>query len=190
MRAASPSGRETSTYEFSMFERFYEVDFHVGQAVLARLRAGTIQTYSPEIGNDDHWADAYKHDLAQAVGSIVEASAMVEASTSDVGLVTDTLFEEWVFLQTRSALVSRKEKVFDAMVDAGSEKVQIGARSLDRIVRLTLERSKDDPLTHLDKLRPLGKWIALGLSTATTAGILTPQQALPLLWASFRAVSY
>jgi len=76
--------------------------------------------------------------------------------------VLDALFEEWVFLNEYSWIVSRIKKSFNKFIDAGAVCVQFGKKSVDTIMRKTLKREQNDPISRLDMLRAFGKWVAVG----------------------------
>jgi hypothetical protein len=70
----------------------------------------------------------------------------------------DVLFDEWYFLTHESWLVSRLKAPFRAMVRAG----ELGVEVLNPIVRRTLKDKAPDVIKTADRLRALGKWMAVG----------------------------
>jgi len=75
-------------------------------------------------------------------------------------IISDVLFEEWVFLQEQSWIISRIKKPFIYFVKAGGAAIEIGNRTLKLAVRKSLKKGKDDLITNADKLRVAAKWIA------------------------------
>jgi len=72
------------------------------------------------------------------------------------------LFEEWVFLQEYSMIVSRIKRTFNKFIDAGAVCLQFGRKTFEILVRKTLKKRDDELITNVDKLRAFGKWIAVG----------------------------
>jgi hypothetical protein len=72
--------------------------------------------------------------------------------------------EEWVFLQSRSYLMSRIKKPFNTLVRGGAVVIEVGARGLQLLEKRTLRLAADDqaPLSMFQHLRAGAKWIALG----------------------------
>ena len=77
------------------------------------------------------------------------------------------LSEEWVFLQEFSWVVAKSKKVFEKFKEAGAVAVEFPENAVDKLVRRTLKKKDDDFLNTFDKLRALGKWIAIGGSSIT-----------------------
>lgn len=76
--------------------------------------------------------------------------------------IVNILFEEWVFLNEYSWVVSRIKKPFNRFVTAGSICLQFGCRATELLTRKTLRKKDDDMITNVDRLRAFGKWIAVG----------------------------
>jgi hypothetical protein len=79
--------------------------------------------------------------------------------------VADVLFEEWVFLQSNSMIVSRSKRSFGPFVHAGAAMLEFGRGSFDILVSKTLKLSnKRMPraLTSGQRLRAVSKWVAVG----------------------------
>jgi len=72
------------------------------------------------------------------------------------------LFEEWVFLQEYSLIVARIKRTFNRFINAGAVCLQFGRKTFRTLVRRTLKKKDDELITNVDKLRALGKWIAVG----------------------------
>jgi hypothetical protein len=73
-------------------------------------------------------------------------------------MLQDILFEEWFFLTHESWLVSRIKAPFHAIVRAG----EVGVELLNPIVRKTLKKDASHVVRSADRVRTLGKWIAMG----------------------------
>ena len=85
---------------------------------------------------------------------------LLEETKNDV--ITEILFEEWVFLQEKSWVISRIKKPFSHFVKAGAVSVEFGRRTLDLAIKRTLKKDDRDIITNADRLRAFAKWIAVG----------------------------
>ena len=85
---------------------------------------------------------------------------LLEETKNDV--ITEILFEEWVFLQEKSWVISRIKKPFSHFVRAGAVSVEFGRRTLDLATKRTLKKDDRDIITNVDRLRAFAKWIAVG----------------------------
>lgn len=84
----------------------------------------------------------------------------------------DILFEEWIFLQEYSWVVSRIKKPFNRLIASGTICVQFGRRTIDILTNRTLRREHDEFISIVDRLRAFGKWIAVGGATAASRLII------------------
>lgn len=84
------------------------------------------------------------------------------------GIVREVLFDEWFFLTHESWVVSRIKAGFQTIARAG----EAGIELLNPIVRKTLKKNAGEIIQTADRLRALGKWIAVG--GPPVAGILNP----------------
>ena len=83
--------------------------------------------------------------------------------------LVNCLFEEWVFLQENSWIVSRSKKVFVKFKDAGAICVELGRKTLDDAIRRTLKLDeKHQALNIAKRLRAFGKWSAVGGASAAS----------------------
>ena len=82
-------------------------------------------------------------------------------------ILAEILFEEWVFLQEFSWIVAKSKKTFEKFKEAGAVAIEFSEKAVDKIIRRTLKKKDDDFITIFDKLRALGKWIAVSLTAAT-----------------------
>jgi hypothetical protein len=78
------------------------------------------------------------------------------------------LFEEWVFLQEFSWIVAKSKNIFEKFKESGAVVVEFSEKAVDKIVKKTLKKQDDDFITTFDRLSALGKWIAVGGSSATS----------------------
>ncbi len=77
--------------------------------------------------------------------------------------VLNCLFEEWIFLQENSWIVSRTKKTFVTFKDAGGVYIEFGQNTIDNVIRKTLRlKEKNEILTTVQRLRAFGKWTAVG----------------------------
>jgi hypothetical protein len=83
-------------------------------------------------------------------------------------IVREVLFDEWFFLTHESWVVSRIKTGFQAIARAG----EAGIELLNPIVRKTLKKDASEIIQTADRMRALGKWIAVG--GPAVAGILNP----------------
>lgn len=99
-----------------------------------------------------------------------EFAALYDALGEEVnsGMIQDVLFDEWFFLTHESWIVSRIKAPFQAMARAG----EAGIELLNPIVRKTLKEDTSDLIQTADRMRALGKWIAVG--GPLVAGLLNP----------------
>jgi len=79
--------------------------------------------------------------------------------------ILDVLFEEWIFLNGRSWIVSRIKRPFNQFTHAGAVCLEFGRRTLEEMVRKTLKKKEGDIISKADALRAFGKWIAVGGSS-------------------------
>ncbi len=93
--------------------------------------------------------------------------------------LTDILFEEWVFLQEYSWIVAKTQKTFNKFKDAGAWVLEGGKKAFDFAAKRMLRKTIDDILTRADKLRAIGKWIGVGISSATV--FIAPMAAFGIL---------
>lgn len=73
--------------------------------------------------------------------------------------LADILFEEWIFLNSESWLVSRFKKQFETFLQCA--KVSF-FRLSEKTVRQTLKKNPNSALHKFDYLRAFAKWIAVG----------------------------
>jgi hypothetical protein len=85
--------------------------------------------------------------------------SLLEETKSEI--ITEVLFEEWVFLQQKSWIISRIKKSFTYLIKAGAVSVEMGKKTLDLAVRKTLKKSSQSIITNADRLRSVAKWIAV-----------------------------
>ena len=73
--------------------------------------------------------------------------------------MVDIIFEEWVFLQERSLIVSRTKRAFDRFIEGGALVVQASDRHFRNLISRTVGEPEEE-LRRLDYLRAFGKWLA------------------------------
>jgi|GEM_PF-1809328 len=76
--------------------------------------------------------------------------------------VTEILFEEWVFLQEKSWVISRIKKPFSYLIRSGAVSIEISRRTLDLAAGGTHKKDDDDIITKAERLTTFAKWVALG----------------------------
>lgn len=74
----------------------------------------------------------------------------------------DIIFEEWVFIQEMSWLVSDKEKIFKIFKKSGGISIEFSKIALDIITRKTLGKKSYEALTVINKLNVIGFYIGSG----------------------------
>lgn len=85
----------------------------------------------------------------------------------------DILFEEWIFLEEYSWVVSRIKKPFTRLVAAGAGSIQFSRRAVDVLINRTLRRGRNEFISNVDRLRAFGKWIAVGGASAAARLIIS-----------------
>lgn len=87
-------------------------------------------------------------------------------------VVDSVISEEWQFLMTRSAVMSRYRRSFAAMIRRGAVAVEFGAAYVDRAIRKSLKKPETEILSRVDRYRAVGKWIAV--SGPSVAALIEP----------------
>jgi hypothetical protein len=82
---------------------------------------------------------------------------------SENEIIRDILYEEWVFLQEYSWIVSRTKKTFEKFKESGSVALEFSKEAANKLARRTLHKKDDEFLNTFDMLRMVGKWIAVGV---------------------------
>ncbi len=82
--------------------------------------------------------------------------------------LVEILFEEWVFLQEFSWIVAKSKKAFEKFKEAGAVVIEFSEKAVDKLVKRTLKKKDDDFISTFDRLRALGKWVAVGGSSVTS----------------------
>lgn len=82
--------------------------------------------------------------------------------------LSKVLFEEWVFLQEFSWIVSRLKKPFNTFIDAGAVCLHFGKKTVENLMKRTLKKNDNEILNRVDQLRAFGKWIAVGGGSYTS----------------------
>jgi len=131
-----------------------------------------FQPFEPKTEYRKKWAEIYR-DLTEELDYRGELHAE---------LLRDVLFEEFVFLQEESYVVSRIGKSFNRFINAGAVCVQFSSRTFDKLVRMTLRDTKQaEVIGNVDRLRAFAKLIAMGGVPAT---ILIPYTIVGILVAA------
>lgn len=78
-------------------------------------------------------------------------------------IISNILFEEWVFLHEESWVISRIKKPFIYFVKAGGVAIEIGERTLNLAVKKTLKKGDDNLINNADRLRAAAKWVAVSV---------------------------
>jgi hypothetical protein len=78
-------------------------------------------------------------------------------------LLTDAVFEEFVFLVEQSWMVSRTKKIYNTFIDAGASTMQFSKRTVEE-ARERLEDTDDKVIERMDKLKDDHdwQWVAIG----------------------------
>lgn len=82
--------------------------------------------------------------------------------------ILDSLWEEWLFLQEQSWLVSRSRKTFRRFIKSGAVALETSKETFDALAARTLRLPRKDipkALTSGQRLRASAKWIAVGGSS-------------------------
>jgi len=95
------------------------------------------------------------------------------------------LFEEWVFMQEYSWVVSRIKKPFNRLISAGAVCTQFSQITVDMLIRRTLRRDSDYYLSNVDRLRAIFKWIGVGVGSPFLGSINLWLSGIPGLFLLF-----
>ena len=95
-------------------------------------------------------------------GKIEESVLSVMRERTRDELVAHILYEEWAFLTSQSWIFSKARKALDEMVEAGATAIHTSSGQFDRLVRKTLKKRQDEPLTPNERARAAAKWVAVG----------------------------
>jgi len=87
-------------------------------------------------------------------------------------LIARIFFDEYGFLISHSWLVSKSRKIYDTVIDAGAYSLQMSKHAFERVVRITLRKNNNDPLSPNDLIRAAGKWVAV--SGGAVTNLITP----------------
>ncbi|MDQ4143998.1 MAG: hypothetical protein M3198_09695 [Actinomycetota bacterium] len=144
-------------------------------------RVGLIQTFSPGLRLRE------KHnEFRQGLDEVFYDRAI------DDPRVSESVLQEWIFLQERSWIVSQTREAFDLMRSAGAEYLEFGRSALDRlgtsaldnlnkVVRKTRGKAEEEAITPIDRLLTLGKWVAAGGGAVAAGGIVSLPPALAIM---------
>jgi hypothetical protein len=92
----------------------------------------------------------------------------------ELSLFGQCILQEWIFLQEKSWIVAETRGAFDLVKKAGAECLELGKRSLDKLVRMTRKKEEEESITTVDQLITLGKWVAAGGGAVAAGGIMLP----------------
>lgn len=85
--------------------------------------------------------------------------------------LTDIIFEEYVFTQERSGLVSRLKKTINNLIEAGITVIEVSEEAMDYIAE---NHIKDNDQRKKSIAKAMGKWVAIsgaGLAAGAIGGI-------------------
>jgi hypothetical protein len=146
-------------------------------------RSRLIQSFSPDRGLREKHA-AFGSALGKEQPEIPPFQLIIGGEESPnfpaKEVMEETVFQEWIFLQERSWIVSRSRILFDRMKGAGGVCLELGNRALDKAARKVLSKDEEEALTRADKLRTLGKFVAVGGSAVVAGATLPPALAITL----------
>ena len=87
--------------------------------------------------------------------------ASVFESEAEGEVIAAMLDDEYSFLMNQSWLVAKVRKVFDKMIEGGAAALETSREAFDGLVRRSLKKDEDAPLTRNERLRALAKWSAV-----------------------------
>jgi len=136
-----------------------------------RERSGLIQSFSPDRRlREKHAAFGTTLGLAQPeVPPLVD----IGGRYGYYNFSGEMVFQEWIFLQERSWIVSRSRELFTRMEHAGAVCLDLGTSALNKAARKIRKKDEEEALTLADKLLALGKFVAVG-GGAVAAGVSLP----------------
>jgi len=114
---------------------------------------------------------------------------LLEDMRENDGWAYEIVLEEWEFLMTQSWLFAKTRAIYDRIINAGADALYVTKEKLeqviegvtegvkdtghaimrgsDRVVRRTLKKSSHHKVSPNDRVRTIGKWVALGGGAAT-----------------------
>lgn len=143
-------------YEVEGFSHDYLIDFF--KAYRDYFNVFDLKKYSPKSKYNYFKSNLSEDDIGYLLGRII--------------------YEEWVFLQEFSFIISKTKKIFEKFVKYGGISVEFSEKAFDEVIRKTMKLKDNQILTKKQKLRAISKWIAVGGSAA--GSILNPILAVPL----------
>lgn len=82
---------------------------------------------------------------------------------SENATIRDILYEEGVFLQEHSWIISKSKKTFEKFKESGSVALEFSKEAANKLIRKQLHKKDDEFLKKFDILRVASKWVALGV---------------------------
>lgn len=129
--------------------------------VLLKEYSDLIKPFKPEVTLGVKYKDFYF-----SLQEKIKFKEKVTDQFLEDKITAQILSEEWIFLQENSWLVSRTKKIFNKFIDSGAACLQLGRKSVKKIIRKTLKKDESQDINTFDILRASFKWIAVGGSPA------------------------
>lgn len=98
----------------------------------------------------NHYIDKYS--------SLYEKLDKIEGSK----IFKDIIFEEWIFVQEYSWLLSNSKRVMEIFKRIGVASFEIGEESFEKICRIILRKESDELVTTVEKFKTFGLLVAAG----------------------------
>lgn len=156
---------DTKRYQFFVPSKFsdiiQEVEPNIQNILFFRNGAKLVDLgYLKDILEKENLIRKFEitQDQKEKFGSFYESLL----SNTENDILAEILFEEWIFLQERSWIISRIKKPFNYFIKSGTIGIELGRKTLDLAVKRTLKKDDTNIVTNADKLRAFAKWIAVG----------------------------
>lgn len=152
------SGFQVKAEQREKHRQFYEI-LRAGVRPLWRTLEADEGRFNETRGTFGEQNEAFEADEERFNETREIFGEQSEAFDEDI---INILFEEWVFLNESSWIVSRIKQPFTKFMNIGGSSIQFSKRATDTIIRKTLKKTDDELLSKVDRLRTFGKWVAVG----------------------------
>ena len=114
-----------------------------------------VRQFVEEMGNT---LEIFRVDKEQKEENI-ELRNQLNATVGE-GIVSNILYEEWIFLMNHSWIIARTKKGFQKLINAGGVCIEVGEKLINKLVDKTLRDNKEER-KRIEYFRAYAKWIAV-----------------------------
>ena len=168
--------------QFRFFNSY--VDMPNLEELNSRFQQLDVGRFSAERYFEDY--EPVYDSLRQSLPYVRERQGMEGQYLSQGDPLTDIIFEEYVFLQERSGLVSRLKSTISSFIDAGITVIETSEEAIDWFCE---ERLKDSDQRRKAIAKATGKWVVISLAGITGNAIGGLPGALLTAGAAERAIN-